>query len=182
MYDDIIYDETEDENITKDTFSNMSDDNKLFHKTSWFLRNNIKINLDILPIILLDLKANGRKVLTYILTHLKYNTNIISIDRKDVLKYLKSNDYAIITKGIDELMELHIIQRLEDRGKDVYKIPMNFLVRGNVNTMISIIEKEKEEEEIRIRENKQVLSYSQLSRNYKLKIKIKNDSKNQKTS
>lgn len=174
MYYDIIFDEKEDSNITQDTFSNMSDDNKLFSKTSWFLKNNVKINIDIIPIILLDLKVNARKVLTYILTHLKYNTNVITIDRKDVIKYLKTNDYAIVTKGISELIELGIIERLKDRGKDVYKIPMNFLVRGNVNTMVSTIKQEEKEKEIKERENIEVLSYKELSEAHRLKLKIKN--------
>lgn len=174
MYYDIIFDEKEDSNITQDTFSNMSDDNKLFSKTSWFLKNNVKINIDVIPIILLDLKVNARKVLTYILTHLKYNTNVITIDRKDVIKYLKTNDYAVVTKGISELIELGIIERLKDRGKDVYKIPMNFLVRGNVNTMVSIIKQEEKEKEIKERENIEVLSYKELSEAHRLKLKIKN--------
>lgn len=177
MYYDIIFDKEDDSNITKDTFSSMSDDNKHYNKTSWYLKNNVKINIDIIPIILLDLKTNGRKVLTYILTHLKYNTNVITLDRKNVIKYLDTTDYSIITKGISELKSLNIIEELKDRGKDVYKIPMNFLVRGNVNTMISTIEQERKEQEIKDKENKIVMSYKELSEKHKLKFKIKTNKK-----
>lgn len=187
MYGRIIYDEENDENIVKDSFPMTSDDNKLFSKTSWYLRNNVKFNLDAIPIILINLKSDGRKVLAYILTHLKFNTNVITLDRKDVLKYLGIKDNAVISKGIKMLLEEQIIENVEDAPKDTYKVPMNLLVRGNVNTMMSTLEKEKKEKEINERENQNVKSYKELNdvRKFRIKLKKRNgniESKNQKTS
>lgn len=173
MYGEIIYNEDNDENIVKDKFSNMSDDNKRFDKTSWYLRNNVKFNLDSIPIILINLKLDARKVLAYILTHIKYNTTIITLNRKDILEYLGTKDNAIITNGIKMLLDEGIIEKLEDRGKDVYNLPMNLVVRGNVNTMMSELEKEKKEKEFRDKENQSVKSYKELNESHRLKLKLK---------
>lgn len=172
MYGKIIYNEENDDNIINEEFTMTSDDNKVFKKTTKYLKNNVKFSLDILPIILIELKTDARKVLTYILTHLKYNTTVITIDRKDVLKYLDSKDPAVVSNGIKMLLEQNIIEKLE--GKDTYNVPINYLVRGNVNTMVSQVEKEKKEKELRDRENKCIESYKVLSDKHKLKIKIKN--------
>lgn len=173
MYYDINYDETNDKNVIKNTFNMVSDDNKGFNKTSWYLNNNVKINIDYLPIVF-ELSSAGQKVLYYIISNLKYNTNVITIDRKNLLKVIDTKDNGLITRGLKDLIDSKLIKRYKESDKNTFIVPMNFLVRGNVDTMMREIERQKSQREFEERENANRKSYNELT----IKFRKKNGSKN----
>lgn len=172
MYYDIDYDKSRDKNVIQNTFNMISDDNKGFNKTSWYLNNNVKINIDYLPIVF-ELSSAGQKVLYYIISNLKYNTNVITINRKNLLKVLNTKDNGLITRGLKDLVSSELIKQYSDTDKNTFIVPMNFLVRGNVDTMMQEIKRQKAQQEFEERENANKKSYKELT----LKIRKKNGSK-----
>lgn len=172
MYNRIIYNKDDDCNIITDTFKMKDINGKVFNTEIWYLRNNVKINLDIFPLII-EAGVPGQKVLYYIMTHLKYNTNTITINRKEALEFLDSKDPSLITNGIKRLKDLGIIVPMDENSKNDFYIPLNNLSRGNINTMITKVEEEEKEKEFAKREQECVKSYTQLSLKRKFKLKNK---------
>lgn len=170
MINNIVYDEDKDINIVKDTFQMTSDDNKRFYKTSYYMRHNIKFNEDILPVIF-EASVYARRVLCYIIKVTKFGTNIVKINRKNALGYLGTHDYAVISKGLKELLELHIIEKTDN--KDEYVIPMNNIIKGRVEVMMQKIEDEKREAEFAARQETTIKNYKELSNKRTLKLKLK---------
>lgn len=167
----ICYAKDDDTNIANKEFIMTSTDNKTFHTESWYLNNNIKIQMNYVPNILFA-SLTARKLFYYIVQIVPYNSNIISLDRKDILKYLNTNDRAVITKGLKELIELGIIKRMNEHDKNLYALTMNAVVRGNVDVMVKQYNKEKEEAEFAASQKLCIKSYNQLF------IKHKNKSNN----
>lgn len=169
----IIYNKDDDYNIINDTFKMRDVNNKSFNTNTWYLHNNVKVNLDAFPLII-EAGVPGQKVLYYILTHLKFNTNVIIINRKEALTFLGSKDPALISNGIKRLTELGIIVPVSENSKNEFYIPLNNIVRGNVNAMISkSTEEQKEIERIKKEENS-AKSYTEIVNKHKLKLKLKN--------
>lgn len=175
----IYYDKDDDDSIINKEFVMTSSDNKTFHTKSWYLNNNVKIQMDYVPNILFA-SLIARKLFYYIVQVVPYNSNIILLDRKDILKYLNSNDRAIITKGLKELTELGIIKRIDDCNKNLYALTMNAVVRGNVDIMVKQYNKEKEEAEFAATQKLCVKSYNQLYLKHKNKNNNNYDSKSNK--
>lgn len=112
----VQYNEDNDNNITNKEFIMTSTDNKVFHTESWYLNNNIKIQMDYLPVILFA-SLTARKIFYYIIQSVPYNSNVVKLDRKDILIFLDTKDNAMITKGLKELVELSIIKRVDEYDK-----------------------------------------------------------------
>ena len=174
----IIYNKDDDYNIIDDMFKNKDVNGKCFNTKSYDLHNNVKINLDAFPLII-EAGVPGQKVLYYIISHLKFNTNVITINRKEALIFLGSKDPALITEGLKRLIKLGIIVPIDENSKNNYYIPLNNIVRGNVNTMLTKLKEEQEEERIK-KEEKSVKSYTEIVNKHKLKLKLKHESKNNK--
>lgn len=173
MYDVIKYDEDNDSNIIQNTFNMVSDDNKGFSRTSWYLSNNVKINIDYLPKVF-SLSSAGQKVLYYIISSLRYNTNVITINRKDALKVIGDNNHSTVTRGLKDLIDSGLIKKYDKNDKNTFIVPMDFLVRGNVDTMMREVAQRKQQREFEERENANKKSYSELT----LKLRKRNGSKN----
>lgn len=172
MINEIIYNKDDDYNIVKEDFKNKDKNGKHFDTECWYLRNNVKINIDSFPLIIAA-GIPAQKVLYYILAHLKYGTNIISINRKELLNFIDSKDPGLITKGLNRLIELGLIVPLKENSKNDYYIPLNNMARGNVNAMINKIEEERRERERIERENSSIKSYREIIDKRKFKIKLK---------
>ena len=157
----VQYNEDNDNNITNKEFVMTSTDNKVFHTESWYLNNNIKIQMDYLPVILFA-SLTARKIFYYIIQSVPYNSNVVKLDRKDILIFLNTKDNAMITKGLKELVELSIIKRVDEHDKNLYALTMNAVVRGNVDTMVKQYKKEQEEAEFAASQKSCIQSYSQL--------------------
>lgn len=179
MYNEIIYNKDDDYNIIDDMFKNKDVNGKFFNTNSYYLRNNVKINLDAFPLII-EAGVPGQKVLYYIISHLKFNTNVITINRKEALVFLGSKDPALITEGLKRLIKLGIIVPINKNSKNDYYIPLNNIVRGNVNTMLTKLKEEQEEEERIKKEEESIKSYTEIVNKHKLKLKLKHDNKNNK--
>ena len=135
----------------------------------------ININLDAFPLII-EAGIPGQKVLYYIISHLKFNTNVITINRKEALIFLGSKDPALITEGLKRLIKLGIIVPINENSKNSYYIPLNNIVKGNVNTMLTKLKEEQEEERIK-KEEESVKSYTEIVNKHKLKLKLKYEAK-----
>lgn len=175
----IYYNKDDDTSITNKEFVMTSTDNKVFHTESWYLNNNLKIQLDYVPSILFA-TLTARKIFYYIIQVVPYNSNIIHLDRKEILAFLESTDRAIVSKGLKELVELGIIKRIDENNKNLYALTMNAVVRGNVDTMVKQYKKEQEEAEFAASQKVCVQSYSQLVLKRKSKINNKNVDKSSK--
>lgn len=175
----ICYNKDDDINVTNKEFVMTSVDNKTFHTESWYLTNNLKIQMNYVPIILFA-SLTARKMFYYIVQVTPYNSNIIKLDRKDILTFLDTKDNAIITKGLKELVALGIIKRVDNRDKNLYALTMNAVVRGNVDTMVKQYKKEQEEAEFAASQKACVQSYSQLVLKHKAKINNKNADRSSK--
>ena len=176
MNNRIIYNKDDDINIVEDEFMNKDINGKSFSTKSYYLHNNIKINLDAFPLII---KAGvpGQKVLYYIMSHMKFNTNNITINRKEALAFLGSKDPALITIGINRLVELGLIVPISKNSKNDFYVPLNNIVRGNVNKMITSLQEEQKEQELIEKEQKSIKSYTEIINKHKLKLKLKNGRK-----
>lgn len=179
MYNEIIYNKDDDYNIINDMFKNKDVNGKVFNTKSYYLHNNVKINLDAFPLII-EAGVPGQKVLYYIISHLKFNTNVITINRKEALAFLGSKDPALITEGLKRLIKLGIIVPVSENSKNNYYIPLNNIVRGNVNTMLNKLKEEQEEQERIKKEKESVKSYTEIINKHKFKLKLKHESKNNK--
>ena len=177
MNNEIIYDKDDDYNIINDMFKNKDVNGKSFNTKSYYLHNNVKINLDAFPLII-EAGVPGQKVLYYIISHLKFNTNVITINRKEALIFLGSKDPALITEGLKRLIKLGIIVPVEENSKNNYYVPLNNIVRGNVNTMLNKLKEEQEEQERIKKEKESVKSYTEIVNNHKFKLRLKHESKN----
>ena len=177
MYNEIIYNKDDDYNIIDDMFKNKDVNGKPFNTKSYYLHNNVKINLDAFPLII-EAGVPGQKVLYYIISHLKFNTNVITINRKEAIAFLGSKDPALITEGLKRLIKLGIIVPFDEHNKNKYYIPLNNIVRGNVNTMVTKLKEELEEQERIKKEEESVKSYTEIVNKHKLKLKLKHESKN----
>lgn len=175
----ICYNKDDDINVTNKEFVMTSTDNKTFHTESWYLNNNLKIQMNYVPIILFA-SLTARKMFYYIVQVTPYNSNIIKLDRKDILTFLDTKDNAVITKGLKELVALGIIKRVDNYDKNLYALTMNAVVRGNVDTMVKQYKKEQEEAEFAASQKVCVQSYSQLVLKRKSKINNKNADKSSK--
>ena len=175
MYNEIIYNKDDDYNIIDDMFKNKDVNGKVFNTKSYYLHNNVKINLDVFPLII-EAGVPGQKVLYYIISHLKFNTNVITINRKEALAFLGSKDPALITEGLKRLIKLGIIVPVSKNSKNNYYIPLNNIVRGNVNTMLTKLKEEQEEQERIKKEEESVKSYTEIVNKHKLKLKLKHES------
>lgn len=175
MYNEIIYNKDDDYNIIDDMFKNKDVNGKSFNTKSYYLHNNVKINLDAFPLII-EAGVPGQKVLYYIISHLKFNTNVITINRKEALAFLGSKDPALITEGLKRLIKLGMIVPVDEHNKNKYYIPLNNIVRGNVNTMITKLKEEQEEQERIKKEEESVKSYTEIVNKHKLKLKLKHES------
>lgn len=176
MNNRITYNKDDDINIVEDEFMNKDINGKSFNTKSYYLHNNIKINLDAFPLII---KAGvpGQKVLYYIMSHMTFNTNNITINRKEALAFLGSKDPALITIGINRLVELGLIVPISKNSKNDFYVPLNNIVRGNVNKMITSLQEEQKEQELIEKEQKSIKSYTEIINKHKLKLKFKNGSK-----
>ena len=170
MSDNVNYDKARDINITSHPFTVKSDSNKDFTKTSWYMKNNIKININAFA-KLIDSGVYAQKVLYYIIYKLKKDTNYITIDRKEALSFLGTNDAAVVSKGIKKLLNIGFIERNPNGRKNDFIVPMNYIVKGNVDTMIKqVVEKENENKRVE-KELKEVKTYAEISNKVKLKLK-----------
>lgn len=170
----ITYNKESDENIVNDMFAIVADNGKAFNKTSWYMQNNVKVNINSF-VTMLTLSAAARRMLSYIIIHLKYNTNVISIDRQDVAKFFETKNQTFIGDGLKELLEVGFIKPSSNGGKNDFVVPMNNIVRGNIDEMMREIKHREQQEEIAKKEQLSIKSYTELS--FKRKIK-QNESKN----
>ena len=115
-------------------------------KSYLFFGFSIKIQIDYLPVILFA-SLTACKIFYYIIQSVPYNSNVVKLDRKDILIFLDTKDNAMITKGLKELVELSIIKRVDEHDKNLYALTMNAVVRGNVDTMVKQYKKEREKAE-----------------------------------
>ena len=175
----VYYNKDDDINITNKEFVMTSTDNKTFHTESWYLNNNLKIQMNYVSIILFA-SLTARKMFYYIIQTIPYNSNIIKLDRKAILVFLNTKDAAVITKGLKELVTLGIIKRVDDHNKNLYALTMNAVVRGNVDTMVKQYKKEQEEAEFVESQKVCIQSYSQLIFKRKSKLNKNNASKSSK--
>lgn len=111
------------------------------------------------------------------MSHMKFNTNNITINRKEALAFLGSKDPALITIGIDRLVELGLIVPISENSKNDFYVPLNNIVRGNVNKMITSLQEEQKEQELIEKEQKSIKSYTEIINKHKLKLKLKNGRK-----
>ena len=175
MNSGIIYDKDNDYNIIDDMFKTKDINGKPFNVKSYYLHNNVKINIDAFPLII-EAGVPGQKVLYYIISHLKFNTNVITINRKEALTFLGSKDPALITEGLKRLIKLGIIVPIKENSKNDYYVPLNNIVRGNINTMLTKLKEEQEEQERIEREKASIKSYTEIINNHKFKLKFKHES------
>lgn len=89
------------------------------------------------------LKSDARKVLAYILTHIRHGYNYIELIGTDIMKeeHLSHSD---VSRGITELKNKNIIVRAKDLdmykddkniGKKLYILNHNYAIKGSFNKL-----------------------------------------------
>ena len=171
---DIYYSIDDTSNVTNKEFVMTSTDNKVFYTESYYLTNNLKIQMDSVPDILFA-SLTARKIFYYIIQIIPYNTNVIHFDRKDLLAFLETDDRSVVSNGLKELVELGIIRRVNDHDKNLYALAMNSVVKGNVDLMVKLYKKEQENAEFAASQKACILSYTQLVEKRKAKLNKNKD-------
>lgn len=132
--------------VKGDSIRTVTKDNEVVLTEPWYMKNAVKIPLSMWTTIT-GLHSYGSKVMYYILSKI-YNNNrflLTTTDRKEMGNklHLSSSD---ITKGLKELTDKSV-GLLVEKEDGYYEIPMDKLVRGNVDKMVRKLEEEKREKE-----------------------------------
>lgn len=153
----IDYNENTDVHIVDDTFDG---------KKTYYMENNVKVHYESF-LKLLEAKAPARNVMRYVLSKMRYNSTRVTIDREEIKRYCGSKDNGMVKDGINQLIELGIIKpvNIKDKIPKEFIIPMNNIVKGNVNAMVEKALEEQKQIEIAKKENEIVDSYNKIYKN-----------------
>lgn len=103
----------------KNTINDKDDNKKSYTKTCYYLKNQPRISLDIIDWYTNGCLANVRKLLHYIIHHLEYGKNYLTISNKDVCAEETHIDCAAVSTALKELCKREIIVKAKDL--DLYK-------------------------------------------------------------
>lgn len=106
-----------------------------------YIESMRKISLDLIK-IQDDEPSYVRKIITYIITHLTYNTDNILLKPSDINEY-NGLDKSDISKGLKRLKELKVIERACERedlkntkvDKNLYFVNNNMMFFGDVKKL-----------------------------------------------
>lgn len=169
--------------IRNDTLDNIDcmelvdiDDNGVrYTKSIAYLSKSVRLSIDTL--VKLQSCSKGAYSLYIVLLYkLCNNTNVITISNKTLKSIIGCSD-SVISRSKAELKELKLIE-ISEENKDTYIIPIYTAYKGNLNKMIQKYKENKAELERIEKEEREFNNINFLNN----KRKIKNGSKNQKTS
>lgn len=90
----------------------------------------------------MELSAIGRKLLTYIIKHLKINSNYVILDTNKIKFELAIPNDQMVSRAKKELVDNEFIGRAPDEKVGVYVINHNMFFRGSRNEFIDKYKKE----------------------------------------
>lgn len=103
----------------KNIINDEDDNKKPYTKTCYYLKDQPRISLELIDWYTDGCPANVRKVLHYILHHLEYGKNYLTISNKDVCAEEPHIDTAAVSTALKELVKKEIIVKAKDL--DIYK-------------------------------------------------------------
>lgn len=119
------------------------DDNKVkYTKTCYYIPNQVRIGIKLLDLLTDGVPANVRKLLHYIIHHLEYGKNYLTISNKYVCAEEGHISNGIVSNALKWLKDKEIIYKARDLdaykddvsvGAKEYIVNPNYIFKGNYN-------------------------------------------------
>lgn len=124
----------------KSVVNGKDDNGKSYTKTCYYLKSQPRISLELIDWYTNGCPANVRKVLHYIIHHMEYGKNYLTISNKDVCQEEPNLDSPSVSTALKELKKRDIIVRAKDLdlykdnskvGVKLYIVNHNHIFNGN---------------------------------------------------
>lgn len=143
------------------SYTGKDDFDKNYTKTCYYLKDQVRLSTTLIDWFVKGCPANVRKVLHYIIHHLEYNTNYVTLNNTVICAEEPNIDISAVSHAIKELKEKNIVVKAKDLerykndnkvGAKVYIVNHNHIFNGSYMKLKYQLELQKLQEQGNLQE------------------------------